>query len=92
MTVNVAGGANTGAHVVTLKSVYTDDSVYFLAAWNDPTESLRREPWVKQANNTWKQLKDPDGVSRRFSEQLLSQGEQPVPTLAGQLLRSDRIL
>ncbi|MBZ0177339.1 MAG: ethylbenzene dehydrogenase-related protein [Candidatus Methanoperedens sp.] len=60
MTVNVAGGANTGSHVVTLKSIYTDDSVYFLAAWNDPTESLRREPWVKQANNTWMQLKDPD--------------------------------
>ncbi len=60
MTVNVAGGANTGSHVVALKSVYTDDSVYFLAEWTDPTESLRREPWVKQANNTWKQLKDPD--------------------------------
>ncbi len=60
MTVNVAGGANAGAHTVTLKSVYTDDSVYFLATWNDPTESLRREPWVKQADGTWKQLKDPD--------------------------------
>lgn len=33
------------------------------------------------------QLKDPDGVSRRFSERLLSQDERPVPTLAGQLLR-----
>jgi adenylate cyclase len=33
------------------------------------------------------QIKDPDGVSRRFSERLLSQGEHPVPTLAGQLLR-----
>lgn len=60
MTVNVAGGANSGAHTVTLKSVYTDDSVYFLATWNDPTESMRREPWIKQANGTWKQLKDPD--------------------------------
>ncbi len=60
MTVNVAGGANAGTHTVTLKSVYTDDSVYFLAAWNDPTESMRREPWVKQADGTWKQLKDPD--------------------------------
>jgi len=34
MTINLAGGANTGAHTVTLKSVYTDDSVYFLATWN----------------------------------------------------------
>jgi hypothetical protein len=59
MTVNVAGGANAGAHTVTLKSVYTDDSVYFLATWNDPTESLRRIPWQKQADGSWKQLKTP---------------------------------
>jgi len=76
MTVNVAGGANTGAHSVTLKSAYTDDSVYFLAAWNDPTESLRREPWVKQANNTWKQLKDPDdkgGDNNKYYEDKFAQ-------------------
>lgn len=60
MTVNVDGGANTGAHTVTLKSVYTDDSVYFLATWNDLTESLRRLPWQKQANGSWKQLNTPD--------------------------------
>lgn len=60
MTVNVTGGANTGAHTVTLKSVYTDDSVYFLAAWNDPTESMKRMPWQKQADGSWKQLKTPD--------------------------------
>lgn len=76
MTVNVAGGANTGSHVVTLKSIYTDDSVYFLAVWNDPTESLRREPWVKQANNTWKQLKDPDdkgGDDNKYYEDKFAQ-------------------
>jgi len=33
------------------------------------------------------QLRDPDTVSRRFSERLLSQTSRPVPTLAGQLLR-----
>ena len=33
------------------------------------------------------QVKDPDGVSRRFGERLLSQTEDPVPTLAGQILR-----
>ncbi len=76
MTVNVAGGANTGAHTVTLKSVYTDDSVYFLATWNDPTESLRREPWVKQADGTWKQLKDPDdkgGDNNKYYEDKFAQ-------------------
>lgn len=60
MTVNVAGGANSGAHTVTLKSIYTDDSVYFLAQWNDATESLRRLPWQKQADGTWKQLATPN--------------------------------
>jgi adenylate cyclase len=34
------------------------------------------------------QLRDPDLVSRRFSERLLSQTAEPVPTLAGQVLRS----
>ncbi len=58
-TVNVAGGANTVANTVTLKSVYTDDSVYFLATWNDTTESLRRLPWQKQADGSWKQLVTP---------------------------------
>ncbi len=60
MTVNVAGGANEGAHTVTMKSIYTDDSVYFLAQWNDATESLRRLPWQKQADGKWKQLATPD--------------------------------
>ncbi|CAG0973645.1 MAG: ethylbenzene dehydrogenase-related protein [Candidatus Methanoperedens sp.] len=76
MTVNVAGGANTGAHTVILKSVYTDDSVYFLASWNDPTESTRREPWVKQANGTWKPLKDPDdtgGDNNKYYEDKFAQ-------------------
>ncbi len=59
MTVDVAGGANTASHTVTLKSVYTDDSVFFLARWDDPTESLRRMPWQKQANGSWKQLTTP---------------------------------
>ncbi len=60
MTVTVTGGANTASHTVALKSVYTGDSVYFLAQWNDPTESLRRLPWQKQADGTWKQLKTPN--------------------------------
>jgi len=60
MTLNVAGGANEGAHTVTLKSVYMDDSVYFLAQWNDATESLQRLPWEKQADGTWKQLATPN--------------------------------
>lgn len=30
---------------VTLRSSYDADNIYFLAEWNDPTESLVREPW-----------------------------------------------
>ncbi len=59
-TVTVAGGANSGSHTITLKSIYTDDSVYFLAQWNDATESLRRLPWQKQTDGTWKQLATPN--------------------------------
>jgi hypothetical protein len=28
--------------------------------YKDPTQSLQRGPWVKQADGSWKQLKDPD--------------------------------
>lgn len=76
MTVSVSGGANTGEHTIEIKSVYTDDSVYFLALWNDPTESTRREPWIKQSNGTWKQLKDPDdkgGDNNKFYEDKFAQ-------------------
>ncbi len=34
------------------------------------------------------QLKDPDGVARRFDERGLSANQQAVPTLGGQMLRS----
>lgn len=60
ITIPVTGGANSGSTQVTLKSVYTADSVYFLAQWADPTESLRRSPWQKQADSSWKKLKDPN--------------------------------
>ncbi|MDR7426571.1 MAG: ethylbenzene dehydrogenase-related protein [Armatimonadota bacterium] len=57
ITIRVTGGANQGSHDVVLRAIYTTDSVYFLAQWNDQTESLRRFPWEKQADGSWKQLK-----------------------------------
>ncbi len=60
ITVPVAGGANSGSTEVTLKSVYAGDSVYFLAQWADPTESLYRTPWEKQADGSWKKLATSD--------------------------------
>ncbi|HVS96753.1 MAG TPA: ethylbenzene dehydrogenase-related protein [Puia sp.] len=45
---------------VTLRSMYTADSIYFLAQWDDPTKSLVNQPvafnpstklWARQSNN-----------------------------------------
>jgi hypothetical protein len=63
LTVQVFGGANMGTTSVTLRSVHTGDSVYFLAQWADPTESLRRSPWQKQADGSWRKLTDPQAQS-----------------------------
>ncbi len=61
LTVKVVGGRNLpgGSTEVTLRAVYAGDMVYFLMQYKDPTESLRRGPWVKQADGSWQQLKDP---------------------------------
>ncbi|MDP2920259.1 MAG: ethylbenzene dehydrogenase-related protein [Dehalococcoidia bacterium] len=62
ISINVSGGVNLkgGATTVELRAFYTSDSVYFLAQWADETETTRRSPWQKQADGTWKQLKDPN--------------------------------
>ena len=43
-----------------MKSMYDKDNIYVLLQWDDPTRSIEREPWVKQADGKWKQLKAPD--------------------------------
>lgn len=52
---NLTGGSTEG----TLRALYTADTVYFLFQYKDPTESVRRSPWVKQADGSWKKLRDP---------------------------------
>jgi hypothetical protein len=47
---------------VTMKSIYDKDNIYVLLQWEDPTKSFQREPWVKQPDGTWKQLKAPDST------------------------------
>lgn len=61
-TIDLAGGVNlaSGATKLSLRSIYTGDSVYFLAEWADPTQSARRSPWQKQADGSWKKLSDPN--------------------------------
>ncbi len=62
----LTGGANFGAlpgkkgdSSVTLKAAYTADMLYMLIQYKDPTNSVRRGPYQKQADGSWKKLKDP---------------------------------
>lgn len=45
---------------VTLKSMHDAENIYFLVQWEDPTESLERVPWVKQADGKWAQRRNRD--------------------------------
>lgn len=45
---------------VELRALYDDEHVYFLLRYKDPTESLQRFPWVKQADGSWKQMSNKD--------------------------------
>lgn len=40
------GVGNQSKTTVTMKSVYTKDSVYFLVTWKDPTYSIDRQRWL----------------------------------------------
>lgn len=62
LTVKAVGGRNLpgGSTEIALRSVYTGDSVYFLMQYKDPTESVKRGPWVKQADGSWLKLRDPN--------------------------------
>jgi len=55
--VNFAGGK--GETTATLKAVYTADMLYMLIQYGDPTNSMRRVPYQKQADGSWKKLTDP---------------------------------
>lgn len=61
LTVKVLGGRNLpgGTTEVTLRALYADDRLYLLVQYRDPTDGVRRSPWVKQADGTWQKLSDP---------------------------------
>ena len=52
---NFADGKTTA----TLKAAYTADTLYILVQYDDPTHSMRRGPFQKQADGSWIKLKDP---------------------------------
>lgn len=58
--IEVQNGFNDFATKAEIKAVYTEDTVYFVLTYADPTESWYRYPWVKQEDGTWKQDKDPN--------------------------------
>jgi hypothetical protein len=62
LAIKLSGGANfaNGETTVTLKSVVSGDTIYFLMQYADPTESKRRAPYQKQADGSWKKLSDPN--------------------------------
>ena len=53
---NFAGGK--GETTATLKAVYTSDMLYMLVQYQDPTNSMRRAPFQKQADGSWKALRE----------------------------------
>jgi hypothetical protein len=62
LAVPLSDGANFGGKGSTsanLKAVYTGDTLYMLVQYADPTHSMRRGPYQKQADGTWKKLSDP---------------------------------
>jgi len=62
LTVALSGGANFkgGNTTLILKAVYSGDMLYLLAQYTDPTQSVRRFPYQKQADGSWKKLSDPN--------------------------------
>ena len=62
LVVKAIGGRNLpgGSTEVSLRSVTAGDTIYFHMQYKDPTQSFRRGPWQKQADGSWKQLKDPE--------------------------------
>lgn len=51
---------NKGNTSGTLQVVYTADMLYMLVTYEDPTYSVRRNPYAKKADGKWEMLKDPE--------------------------------
>jgi hypothetical protein len=67
-------GANfggSGRTTGTLRAAQVGDMLYLVLQYEDATHSQQRSPYVKQADGSWKKLKDPDdkgGDNSRFYE------------------------
>jgi len=47
---------------ITLRSAYDAENIYFVLQYKDPTKSVARFPWIKQADGSWKQMKKLDST------------------------------
>src|SRR4051794_36842462 len=61
LSVPLAGGVNfkDGKTTATIKAVYSGDTLYMLVQYDDPTQSVQRFPFQKQADGSWKKMSDP---------------------------------
>lgn len=53
----VQGGVNKSETTIKMKAVHDGTYVYFRATLDDPTKSLERQPYVKNADGTWTKTK-----------------------------------
>lgn len=77
LSVGLSGGMNfvQGGTKATLKAVYSGDMVYLLVQYDDPTQSVRRSPFVKGSDGKWTKLSDPDdkgGDNNKYYEDKLA--------------------
>lgn len=47
---------------VTMRAMHDSDNLYMLIQYDDPTKSIERFPWIKQADGSWKQKADKDST------------------------------
>jgi hypothetical protein len=66
---------NAGETTGTIQAAYDGKSVFLRIVYDDPTLSVRRSPYVKQADGSWQKLKDPDdkgGDNNKYYEDKLA--------------------
>lgn len=79
-SIPLKGGVNKSETTVKLKAVHDGTYVYFRATFTDPTKSLERQPYVKNADNTWtKQKAWPD----KYEDKLAFIWDNPEKPMTG---------
>lgn len=66
---------NSGETTGAIQAAYDAKSIYLRITYDDPTQSVRRSPFVKQADGTWQKLADPDdkgGDNNKYYEDKLA--------------------